>query len=370
MKKTNIFAAVASLALLAGMFTGCVTDNPDLDPIVDLSKFYLRGNMNNWGNGGGSSTDKDALAKDCALTENADGSFSITYTAKSASDEFAIANEGWTEKYCNGTEIAVGTADSIDVAFNGGNAKITGQVPGNNYKMTITPLSSSVKIKVELAGANVPDFYILDTTTGLTKMEYDGKSYIYAFEASDVSETLTVWSKDKYYRGKISYNADNPTSETLTSEKDPKSISVSGLTKGDSLKLVLNVSDETVSAKVILAIPEHFKVIMTFVDNETGTVKIKSNISWSGVKSGSWSVDGKKFDNTGKEANITDHKLIFYISKDYDIAGTWVAGQAPKGANFKFEATIGNGKPDGGLWYKLPLDKDTVEITYSKDRIE
>ncbi len=360
MKK--IISLFAALLVAAGAMTvtSCATSH-DESPIVDLSTFYLRGNMNDWANNS---------LEDGKMTANPDGSYSITYTAKAADDEFAIANSGWSVKYCNGTSVTVGAETATVLESNGGNAVVKGQTPGNNYKMTVIPAETNVSVKVELAGSNVPDFYILDTTTGLTKMEYDGKSYIYAFEASDVSETLTVWSKDKYYGGEISYNADNPTSKSLTSEKDPKSISVSGLTKGDSLKLVLNVSDETVSAKVILAIPEHFKVIMTFVDNETGTVKINSNISWGGVKSGSWSVDGKKFDNTGKEANITDHKLIFYISKDYDIAGTWVAEQAPKGANFKFEASVNSGNADGGLWYKLPLDKDTVEITYYKDSIK
>lgn len=360
MKK--IISLFAALLVAAGAMTvtSCATSH-DESPIVDLSTFYLRGNMNDWANNS---------LEDGKMTANADGSYSITYTAKAADDEFAIADSGWSVKYCNGTSVTVGAETATVLGSNGGNAVVKGQTPGNNYKLTVIPGSTSVSVKVELAGSNVPDFYILDTTTGLTKMEYDGTSYIYSFEASDVSETLTVWSKDKYYGGEISYNADNPTSKTLTSEKAPASISVSGLTKGDSLKLVLNVSDETVSAKVILAIPEHFKVIMTFDDNETGTVKINSNISWSGVKSGSWSVDERKFDNSGKEANITDHKLIFYISKDYDIAGTWVAEQAPEGANFKLEASVDSGKPDGGLWYKLPLDKDTVEITYYKDRIE
>ena len=59
-----------------------------------------------------------------------------------------------------------------------------------------------------------------------------------------------------------------------------------------------------------------------------------------------------------------------YVSKDYDVSGTWVAAQAPEGANFKFEATVGSGKADGGLWYKLPLDQDTVEITYYDDQIK
>lgn len=142
MKKLNkIMAAIASLALSAAVFTGCVTDNPDLESLVDLSSFYLRGNMNNWAN--------DALT-DGSLTENTDGTFTITYTAKANPDEFAIADATWATKYCNGTEVVV-DGDFVELAAGGDNAKVTGQVPGNNYKMTIQPLSSSVKVKVELA---------------------------------------------------------------------------------------------------------------------------------------------------------------------------------------------------------------------------
>lgn len=360
MKK--IISLFAALLVAAGAMTvtSCATSH-DESPIVDLSTFYLRGNMNNWAN--------DSI-EDGKMTANPDGSYSITYTAKAADDEFAIANSGWSVKYCNGTSVTVGAETATVLGNNGGNAVVKGQTPGNNYKMTVIPAETNVSVKVELAGSNVPDFYILDKTTGLIKMEYDGTSYTYEFKASGDSETLTIWSKDKYYKGSISYKADTPENVTLDSENKATSISISGLDIGKSFKLVLTVSEETVSARVIVAIPEHFKVIMTFKDNENDSIKINSNISWSGVKTGSWSIDETNFDTLGKEAKIKDHKLIFYISKDYDITGTWCAEQAPKGANFKLEATIGNGSADGGLWYKLPLDKDIVEITYYEDRIK
>ena len=66
MKKIIYTLLVAVLAL---SFMGCPTVYEDLKPQVDLSSFYLRGNMNNWCD--------DALS-DGALTANADGTFSIT----------------------------------------------------------------------------------------------------------------------------------------------------------------------------------------------------------------------------------------------------------------------------------------------------
>ena len=187
MKKIIYTLLVAFVAL---SFMGCPSIHSDLDPLVDLKPFYLRGNMNNWCN--------DALT-DGALTANDDGTYSITYTAKAEPDEFAIANEAWSTKFC-GVEVAVG-ADFVDLIPGAGNAKVTGQVPGNNYKMTIQPLSDTVKVKVELAGVNVPSFYVLDENEGLIEIPYDGAAYNYIFVASGSSDSLCIWSDNVYYVG-------------------------------------------------------------------------------------------------------------------------------------------------------------------------
>ena len=347
-----------ALLVAAGAMTvsSCATSH-DEDSIVDLSKFYMRGNMNNWAN--------DSL-EDGKMTANPDGSYSIVYTAKAAIDEFAIADSGWTVKYCAAAEVAADAAEVV-LASNGGNAKVTGQTPGNSYKMTVRPSSTSVSVKVELAGSNVPDFYVLDKTTGMKKLTYDGTEYTYSFVASEAEENIVIWSKDKYYKGDVTYADENATVAALTESDSVGNLTIKSLTAGNNIKLILSVKDSNVSAKAEKGIPEHFKVVMTFKDNKTEKVSFNSNISWSGVKTGKWSVDEKTFDNTGKEATLVDGKLIFYISNDYDIAGTWVDEQAPTGYNFKFEATVGSGAADGGLWYKLPIGEDTVEITYYYD---
>ena len=231
MKKLNkIMAAFASLALSAAVFTGCVTDNPDLESLVDLSSFYLRGNMNNWCN--------DALT-DGSLTENTDGTFTITYTAKSNPDEFAIADATWATNFC-GVEVAVG-GDFVDLVPGAeGNAKVTGQVPGNNYKMTIQPLSSSVKVKVELAGVNVPSFYVLDTTKGLVEIPYDGKSYNYEFSADAETANLVIWSDKVYYTGEATVG----TAKELTADDEVGYLTVSGLTSGKPYNASFTVDDD------------------------------------------------------------------------------------------------------------------------------
>lgn len=239
MKKLNkIMAAFASLALSAAVFTGCVTDNPDLESLVDLSSFYLRGNMNNW-------------ATDGSLTENTDGTFTITYTAKANPDEFAIADATWATKFC-GVEVAVG-GDFVDLVPGAeGNAKVTGQVPGNNYKMTIQPLSSSVKVKVELAGVNVPSFYVLDTTKGLVEIPYDGKSYNYEFSADAETANLVIWSDKVYYTGEATVG----TAKELTADDEVGYLTVSGLTSGKLYNASFTVNDDDeVSITVTKACP-------------------------------------------------------------------------------------------------------------------
>lgn len=366
MKKLNkITAALASLVLAATALTGCVTDNPDLAPQVDLSTFYLRGDMNNWCN--------DALA-DGSFTVNEDGSYSIKYTAKADPDEFAIADKSWSVKYCAATEVTVG-GDFVELAAGGGNAKVTGQVPGNNYKMTIQPLSSSVKVKVELAGSNIPSFYVLDTTKGLVEMPYDGKSYTYYMDAAtDTTENVVIWSEGKYYTGSVKFQGD---AVELTSKKEVGYLAVTSLAADDLVKLVLTVTDKKVSVKADLAIPENFKVVLKFPETTAEKVVINTSIGWGGVKTGQISVDGKKFGTgNGFEFDIEDEQICFYITKDYDVSGTWCdpvgvgKGEAPKGANIKIEAAFDGGAADGGKWYALALDKDVVELTYEDDWIE
>ena len=250
MKKIIYTLLVAVMAL---SFMGCPTVYEDLAPQVDLSPFYLRGNMNNWCN--------DALT-DGALTKNDDGSFSITYTAKAEPDEFAIADEGWGVKYCNGTEIAVG-ADFVELGSGGANAKVTGQVPGNNYKMTIKPLSTSIEVKVELAGVNVPSFYVLDTTKGLVEMPYDGTAYSYQFSANAETANLVIWSDKVYYTGEATVG----TAKELTAGDEVGYLTVSGVASGKDYIATLTVDDDDkVSVTVTQMCPYFFVGAINYVN--------------------------------------------------------------------------------------------------------
>lgn len=304
MKKLNkIMAAFASLVLSAAVFTGCVTDNPDLESLVDLSSFYLRGNMNNWCN--------DALT-DGSLTENTDGTFSITYTAKANPDEFAIADATWATKYCNETEVVVG-GDFVELAAGGKNAKVTGQVPGNNYKMTIQPLSSSVKVKVELAGSNIPSFYVLDTTKGLVEIPYDGAAYNYQFSADAETANLVIWSDKVYYTGEATVG----TAKELTAGDEVGYLTVSGVASGKDYIATLTVDDDKVSVTVTQMCPYFIVGAINYV-NDTNIFDRMSATDEDGVYTFEFTYKTSMSANWGSPSDGVAFKIT-------DGNGSWTA---------------------------------------------
>lgn len=317
MKK--IISLFAALLVAAGAMTvtSCATSH-DESPIVDLSTFYLRGNMNNWAN--------DSI-EDGKMTANPDGSYSITYTAKAADDDFAIANSGWSVKYCNGTSVTVGAETATVLGNNGGNAVVKGQTPGNNYKMTVIPAETNVSVKVELAGSNVPDFYILDKTTGLIKMKYDGTSYTTTYKAVAVTGSICVWSKDKYYTAS---NVALKTATTLTAASDAGNIDFTGL----SANTEYNVS--------IAKDGDDYKVTVT----KLCPYWMVGAINYNG-------------DNvfTRMEATDTDGEYTYTFKYNSDMSKNW--GSPADGVAFKI--TDGNGSWNAKICgVKIKLGEDFV----------
>ncbi len=319
MKK--IISLFAALLVAAGAMTvtSCATSH-DESPIVDLSTFYLRGNMNNWAN--------DSI-EDGKMTANPDGSYSITYTAKAADDEFAIANSGWSVKYCNGTSVTVGAETATVLGNNGGNAVVKGQTPGNNYKMTVIPAETNVSVKVELAGSNVPDFYILDKTTGLIKMEYDGTSYTTTYKATAVTGSICVWSKDKYFTAS---NVALKTATKLTAASDAGTIDFTGL----SAKTDYNVS------------------IAKDKDGDDYKVTVTKLCPY-------WMVGAINYNGnnvfTRMEATATDGEYTYTFKYNSDMSKNW--GSPADGVAFKI--TDGNGSWNAKIGdVKIKLGEDFV----------
>ena len=356
MKK--IISLFAALLVAAGAMTvtSCATSH-DESPIVDLSTFYLRGNMNNWAN--------DSI-EDGKMTANPDGSYSITYTAKAADDEFAIANSGWSVKYCNGTSVTVGAETATVLGNNGGNAVVKGQTPGNNYKMTVIPAETNVSVKVELAGSNVPDFYILDKTKGLKKMEYDGTSYTTTYKATAVTGSICVWSKDKYYTAS---NVALKTATTLTAASDAGNIDFTGLSANTEYNVSIAKDGDDYKVTVTKLCPYWMvgainyngdnvftRMEATDTDGEyTYTFKYNSDMSknWGSPADG---VAFKITDGNGSwNAKICDVKIK--LGEDFVSSGTGNGNAELSGLEKDKEYVITVKDTDGTLTVKAALKK-------------
>lgn len=330
MKKLNkITLGLASLAFAAAALVGCADNNPDREPQVNLTTFYLRGNMNNWAN--------DKIA-DGALTANGDGTYSITYTAKAADDEFAIADEKWTVKFCDGTSVAV-DGDNTELASGGKNAKVTGQIPGNNYKMTIQPLSSSVIVKVELAGANVQTFYFDDENDGLQAFSYDGSKYTRSFTASaDGTSELVIFSEGKYYYSETAISGFKK-EVTLKTAESKKTTTTPALTSNVSYKVI--VTPDKDGETYTLAISENLIDISDgdFIGDANGDGIPFSEAEYNEAKN-SWTFD-VEYKNSMNAWGGGNGKLHFKIRKvagdwsggDYGFSG-FVEGSLPTGVTF------------------------------------
>ena len=355
MKKIIILFAALLVAAGAMTVTSCATSH-DESPIVDLSTFYLRGNMNNWAN--------DSI-EDGKMTANPDGSYSIAYTAKAVNDEFAVANSGWSVKYC-GKDIAVGGESTELISGAKDNAKVTGQIPGNNYKLTVIPGSTTVSVKVELAGSNVPDFYILDTTTGLNKMEYDGTSYTTTYKATAVTGSICVWSKDKYYTAS---NVALKTATTLTAASDAGNIDFTGLSANTEYNVSIAKDGDDYKVTVTKLCPYWMvgainynganvftRMEATATDGEyTYTFKYNSDMSknWGSPADG---VAFKITDGNGSwNAKIKDVKIK--LGEDFVSSGTGDGNAELSGLEKDKEYVITVKDTDGTLTVKAALKK-------------
>ena len=128
-------------AVLALSFMGCPTVNSDLNPQLDLAGLYLKGEADSWGAG-------------FPLEKQADGTWTAKFVAPAAEMQFKVATADWATAYplnaegaCG--EIALGEEGEFFAGDSGfSNPKVTGLVKDAEYTMVVTPLASSILIKV------------------------------------------------------------------------------------------------------------------------------------------------------------------------------------------------------------------------------
>lgn len=247
MKK--LISLFAALLVAAGAMTvsSCATSH-DAEPLVDLSSATICGSMEDW--------------TGSALTDNKDGSWSYKFKAKGSQENFALRGDSsWSVAYRSSDGSNLLSGYELDkevelVAFNSADCPaLKGLVVGDEYTITVSPKSSSVVMKITHSGSNTPVFYVLDTTTGMNKMDYDGTVYTYNLTASGAEADLVVWSNDKYYSSEKSVTVGAETAIALTSTDAVASTKISGLENKKDYLVSVSVKDGEYSVSVAKKCP-------------------------------------------------------------------------------------------------------------------
>ena len=206
------------VALMALSFMGCPTVNSDLNPQLDLTGLFLKGEADGWGDG-------------IPLEKQEDGTYTAKFVAPAAEMQFKVATADWATAYPldkdgNCVVFAFGEEAEFFAGDSGlSNPKVTGLSSGNNYVMVVTPLSTSVMIKIiegensgatstaaepDLSAINAttlaqPNAYILikgdaygDATVGKYSFNQKGDAYVAVIPFNIAADANDGWGKGHY----------------------------------------------------------------------------------------------------------------------------------------------------------------------------
>lgn len=259
--------------------------------------------------------------------------------------------------------IAGNTSDDTD------NASFKGLIPGQSYKLTLKvttkgvmtvkveeqPITSGIVVRV--SGLTSSKKYSLKGDLDKTvEADANGNARFVVPFTTRLNATFTK---------KISLSGDGVNTPVFALTATPDADKLNYVT------VISNPKSSPTATELTLASPQDIasKITMKVPDAIASkpSVTLGSNISWGGVKAGKWSADGVDYDN-GAITVVPDainKTIVFYVTGDYDVAGTWVDGQKAPDTNFKFEFTE-DGFANLGGWFKLTLDSEQ-ELDY-KDK--
>lgn len=289
-----------------------------------------------------------------------------------AQDDSAIAalsttkgKPGKITAYANNSyyPIAGNTSDDTD------NASFKGLIPGQSYKLTLKvttkgvmtvkveeqPITSGIVVRV--SGLTSSKKYSLKGDLDKTvEADANGNARFVVPFTTRLNATFTK---------KISLSGDGVNTPVFALTATPDADKLNYVT------VISNPKSSPTATELTLASPQDIasKITMKVPDAIASkpSVTLGSNISWSGVKAGKWSADGIDYGN-GAITVVPDainKTIVFYVTGDYDVAGTWVDGQKAPDTNFKFEFSE-DGFANLGGWFKLTLDSEQ-ELDY-KDK--
>lgn len=253
---------------------------------------------------------------------------------------------------------------------------VSGLIVGQPYKLTISVTTKGI-ITATIEEQPVEAIYVIKGINAPASKELtfsgDLWSDVKTTTASDGSFKFTsvsfttranynVSKKFKITGDGLSNNWDKEvTVEYAPAGSFDKLFATSTLDLGSAKPSVTTLSTATEAAlamEIVMKVPNDIAAMTK--------VNIDSNISWSGVKSGKWAAT-RNGDYTNEALAVTpnavDKTITFYISVDYDVAGTWVVGQAAEGTNFKFQFTESGYKDNGG-WFNITA-ADVQNLDYA-----
>lgn len=289
-----------------------------------------------------------------------------------AQDDSAIAalsttkgKPGKITAYANNSyyPIAGNTSDDTD------NASFKGLILGQSYKLTLKvttkgvmtvkveeqPITSGIVVRV--SGLTSSKKYSLKGDLDKTvEADANGNARFVVPFTTRLNATFTK---------KISLSGDGVNTPVFALTATPDADKLNYVT------VISNPKSSPTATELTLASPQDIasKITMKVPDAIASKpfVTLGSNISWSGVKAGKWSADGVNYGNVAIKVvpDAIKKTIVFYVTGDYDVAGTWVDGQKEPDTNFKFEFTE-YGFANLGGWFKLTLDSEQ-ELDY-KDK--
>lgn len=289
-----------------------------------------------------------------------------------AQDDSAIAalfttkgKPGKITAYANNSyyPIAGNTSDDTD------NASFKDLIPGQSYKLTLKvttkgvltvkveeqPITSGIVVRV--SGLTSSKKYSLKGDFDKTvEADANGNARFVVPFTTRLNATFTK---------KISLSGDGVNTPVFALTATPAADKLNYVT------VISNPKSSPTATELTLASPQDIasKITMKVPDAIASkpSVKLGSNISWNGVKAGKWSADGVDYGNAAITVvpDAINKTIVFYVTGDYDVAGTWVDGQKAPDTNFKFEFSE-DGFANLGGWFKLTLDSEQ-ELDY-KDK--
>lgn len=222
---------------------------------LDISGFAVVGPNGSW----------DGSQK---LTKVSDNEFTFEFAAKGETEQVSLqlVPGSWDTRYCGdlgGGKQAEVVADKNDetgsatmVYYEGGDPKhmlMKGLKAGGKYKITFK-VNEANDIVVSVASVYVPTLYVLDTTKGAVKMDFDGTQYMYRATADGDTINLPVWTLEKYLKGTFALGATKPSD--LTIEDTVATVDITGVVDGKDYNVYITYDGKKATVKAESALPK------------------------------------------------------------------------------------------------------------------